>query len=65
MTRLSDNFNLDAPEHLRSHDRDLDAVDSRIIDIAAEVKGLKTILIGVLVATSTSAIMLAINLIVK
>ena len=62
---MSDNFHLESAEHLRSHDRDLDTVEARIGDIAAEVKGLKTILIGVLVATSTSAIMLAINLIVK
>ena len=62
MTRLQDNRDLTAEEHLRFHDRDLDAVDGRLGDLVAEVKGLKTVMIGILVSTSTAAIVAALNL---
>lgn len=41
---------------------DLDRFDDVIVDLRTELKGIKTILIGILVSTTTAAIMLAVNI---
>lgn len=61
VSRAADNYQLSPAEHLRVHDRDLDAIEARVAGVIAELKALKLILIGVLVSTATSSVLLAIQ----
>lgn len=59
-SRRKDEF--DVPGRLRLVENDLDDHDALFADLRAELGRIKGIMIGILVSTTTAAIMLAVNL---
>ena len=65
MPRTADRDGFTAPTRIRLIETDLDHIDQRFDDLDARVDGIKNVLTGLLIAIATSAVLLAVNLVVS
>ncbi len=65
MTRVEERRDFDIPVRVALAESDLDRNDQGMAHIAAEVKALRNVLVGILVSIATAAVLFAINIAVQ
>ena len=65
MGRTADRRDFDMPTRTTLLEHDADVVDETILAVSGRLDGMQRVLVGILVATATASILLAINIVVN